>query len=343
MTILKDILKKKIDCKSIWFMRQAGRYLPEFREIRKKNPDFIKLCLNSELSSEITLQPINRFNLDAAIIFSDILIVPYSLGQNVKFIKKDGPELSNFNIEYFLDVTENQFLKILNPVYKSIEITRKKLDKKKSLIAFVGAPWTLLVYMLNIKKGIIKEVDIVKLRKEETVIDKILKRLINFLCIHIKNQIEAGADIVQIFDSWAGLIPAQDINKYCYVPNLKIVDFCKKENIANICFPRGLKEKYYEFNNIVRPNGINIDYEVDPDWAKNKLRNVVIQGGLDPKKLLISEEDMLEGATKYIRTFKDIPYIFNLGHGLLPETDPDRVTKLVEFYRNFDEHRSSQG
>ncbi len=343
MTILKDILKKKIDCKSIWFMRQAGRYLPEFREIRKKNPDFIKLCLNSELSSEITLQPINRFNLDAAIIFSDILIVPYSLGQNVKFIKKNGPELSNFNIEYFLDVTENQFLKLLNPVYKSIEITRKKLDKKKSLIAFVGAPWTLLVYMLNIKKGIIKEVDIVKLRKEETVIDKILKRLINFLCIHIKNQIEAGADIVQIFDSWAGLIPAQDINKYCYVPNLKIVDFCKKENIANICFPRGLKEKYYEFNNIVRPNGINIDYEVDPDWAKNKLRNVVIQGGLDPKKLLISEEDMLEGATKYIRTFKDIPYIFNLGHGLLPETDPDRVTKLVEFYRNFDEHRSSQG
>ena len=195
--------------------------------------------------------------------------------------------------------------------------------------------------MLNIKKGIIKEVDIVKLRKEKTVIDKILKRLINFLCIHIKNQIEAGADIVQIFDSWAGLIPAQDINKYCYVPNLKIVDFCKKENIANICFPRGLKEKYYEFNNIVRPNGINIDYEVDPDWARNKLRNVVIQGGLDPKKLLISEEDMLEGATKYIRTFKDIPYIFNLGHGLLPETDPDRVTKLVEFYRNFDERRSS--
>ncbi len=338
MTILKDILNKKKSCKSIWFMRQAGRYLPEFQEIRKKNPNFIELCLNSKLSSEITLHPINRFDLDAAIIFSDILIVPFSLGQNVKFIKKNGPELSNFNMEYFLDVTENQFSKILNPVYKSIEITRKKLDKKKSLISFVGAPWTLLVYMLNIKKGNIKEVDIVKLRKEKIIIDKILKKLINFLCIHIKNQIEAGADTVQIFDSWAGLIPAQDINKYCYVPNLKIVDFCKKENISNICFPRGIKEKYYEFNNIVKPNGINIDYEVDPDWARNKLRNVVIQGGLDPKKLLKSEEEMLEGATKYIQTFKDIPYIFNLGHGLLPETDPDRVKKLVEFYRNFDEH-----
>ncbi len=337
MTTLREILEKKSTGKSIWFMRQAGRYLPEFRDIRKKNPDFIKLCLNSELSSEITLHPIKRFNLDSAIIFSDILIVPYSLGQNVKFIKKSGPELSNFNIECFLDVTENQFLKTLSPVYKSIEITRKKLDKKKSLISFIGAPWTLLIYMLNIKKGNNKEIDILKLKKEKTTINKILKKIIIFLCAHIKNQIDAGADIVQIFDSWAGLVPIEDINEYCYIPNSKIVDFCKKEKIPNICFPRGIKEKYYKFNNVVKPDGINIDYEVDPDWARNNLRNVVIQGGLDPKKLLTSESEMLEGATKYIRAFKDIPYVFNLGHGLLPETDPDKVKRLVEFYRNFDE------
>ena len=337
MTILKEILEKKNICKSIWFMRQAGRYLPEFREIRKKNPDFIKLCLNSELSSKITLHPIKRFNLDSAIIFSDILIVPYSLGQNVKFIKESGPKLSNFNIECFLDVTENQFSKTLSPVYKSIEITRRKLDKKKSLISFIGAPWTLFIYMLNIKKENNKEVDITKLKKEKITINKILKKMITFLCVHIKNQIDAGADIVQIFDSWAGLVPVEDINEYCYVPNLKIVDFCKKKKIPNICFPRGIKEKYYKFNNIVKPDGINIDYEVDPDWARNNLRNVVIQGGLDPKKLLTSEGEMLEGATKYIRAFKGIPYIFNLGHGLLPETDPDRVKKLVEFYRNFNE------
>ena len=337
MTVLRKILKNKINCKSVWFMRQAGRYLPEFKEIRKKNPNFIKLCLNSELSSEITLQPIKRFDLDSAIIFSDILIVPYSLGQNVRFTKKNGPELSNFNIENFLDVTENQFLKTLDPVYKSIEATRGKLDKKKSLISFIGAPWTLLIYMLKIKKENNKEIDIINLKKEQNTISKILNKIISFLCIHIKSQIDAGADIVQIFDSWAGLIPTQDIKKYCYIPNLKIVDFCKKENIPNICFPRGIKEKYYEFNNIVRPDGINIDYEVDPEWARTKLRDVVIQGGLDPRKLLSSESEMLNGATKYIKTFKGNPYIFNLGHGLLPETDPDRVKKLVEFYRNFDE------
>ena len=337
MTILKEILKGKKVCKSVWFMRQAGRYLPEFREIREKNPNFIKLCLNSELSSEITLHPIKRFNLDSAIIFSDILMVPYALGQNVEFTKKNGPELSNFNIEYFLDVTKNQFSKTLSPVYKSIEITRKRLDKKKSLISFIGAPWTLLIYMLSIKRRNNKEVDVTKLKKEKTTIDKILKKMINFLCIHIKNQIDAGADIVQIFDSWAGLVPNKDINEYCYVPNLKIVEFCKKENIPNICFPRGIKEKYCEFNNVVKPDGINIDYEVDPNWARNNLRDVVIQGGLDPKTLITSESKMLDGATKYIRAFNGIPYIFNLGHGLLPETDPDRVKKLVEFYRNFDE------
>ena len=337
MTILREILKKGNTCKAVWFMRQAGRYLPEFREIRKKNPDFIKLCLNSELSSEITLHPIKRFDLDSAIIFSDILIIPYSLGQNVKFIKKNGPELSNFNIENFLDVTEDQFLKTLSPIYKSIEITRKKLDKKKSLISFIGAPWTLLIYMLNIKKGNNIVLDVKKLEKEKNTINKILKKLINFLCIHIKNQIDAGADIVQIFDSWAGLLPPQDINEYCYVPNLKIVDFCKKENIPNICFPKGIREKYHEFNNIVKPDGINIDYEVNPEWARNNLRDVVIQGGLDPKKLLATEREMFNGATKYIQAFKDIPYIFNLGHGLLPETDPDRVKKLVQFYRNFNE------
>ena len=153
MTNLKNILDNKISCKSVWFMRQAGRYLPEFRKIREKNKDFIKLCLNTDLSSEITLQPVIRFNLDSAIIFSDILMVPHALGQNVNFIKNQGPKLSNFNLEFFLNVNEKEFSKKLDPVYTAIHITRKKLEKKKSLIAFIGAPWTLLVYMLDIKNS----------------------------------------------------------------------------------------------------------------------------------------------------------------------------------------------
>ncbi len=333
-TLRKILVNKDNSCKSVWFMRQAGRYLPEFAEIRSKNQNFIDLCLNSELSSKITLQPIKRFNLDSAIIFSDILMVPYALGQDIKFIKDQGPELSRFNIEKFLDNSEKEFSQKLNPVYKAIEITRKSLDRDKSLIAFVGAPWTLLVYMLNIKKNK-NEMDFYKLNKKDIDINKILNKLIKFLCVHIQNQISAGADVIQIFDSWAGMIPHNNIKDYCFIPNTKIVDFCKREKIPNICFPKGIKEKYEDFNKMVKPNGINIDYDIDPLWTKNKLRGTIIQGGLDPKKLLKTEEEMLEGATKYIKAFKDIPYVFNLGHGLLPETDPDRVKKLIEFYRNY--------
>ena len=333
MNTLKNILvKKDKSCKSVWFMRQAGRYLPEFRKIRSQNQKFIELCLNSELSSEITLQPIKRFNLDSAIIFSDILMTPYALGQEVKFIKDQGPELSDFNEGRFLDKKEKEFSQKLNPVYKAIEKTRKNLNKDKSLIAFIGAPWTLLVYMMNIKKNK-NEIDFNKLNKKNININQILDKLIEFLCTLIQIQINAGADTIQIFDSWAGLLPQNIIKDYCFIPNAKIVEFCKKKSIPNICFPKGIKEKYENFNRIVKPDGINLDYEIDPLWAKNKLNNVVIQGGLNPKILLKSEKEMLEGATKYIQTFKDIPYIFNLGHGLLPETDPDRVKKLVEFYR----------
>ena len=333
-TLKKILIEKDKSCRSVWFMRQAGRYLPEFRKIRSQNKNFIELCLNSELSAEITLQPIHRFNIDSAIIFSDILITPYAMGQEVTFIENQGPKLSLFNINNFLDVNERVFSKKLKPVYKAIEIARKNLDKNKSLIAFIGAPWTLLVYMLDLKKSQ-NEIDLNQLNKNNIKLDLIFAKLIKFLCIHIKNQIEAGADVIQIFDSWAGLLPDNNIKNYCFIPNAKIVEFCKKEKIPNICFPRGIRDKYKAFNEMVKSDGINIDYEIDPKWAKNNLRDVVIQGGLDPKILLQTEKEMLEGATKYIETFKDIPYIFNLGHGLLPETDPDRVKKLIEFYRNF--------
>ena len=334
MSNLEKIISSKKTCKSVWFMRQAGRYLPEFREIRSKNENFINLCLNSELSSEITLQPIKRYDLDSAIIFSDILMTPYALGQQVNFIKDQGPHLSKFNFEKFLDINEKEFSQILNPVYKAIEITRKKLNKNKSLISFIGAPWTLLVYMIDIKNNNNK-LDLDKLNKLNLKIDKVLNKIVEFLCFHIQNQIESGANVVQIFDSWAGLIPEEYIKSYCYIPNLKIVEFCKRHKIPNICFPKGINEKYKDFNQFVKPDAISLDSEINPLWAKENLKNVVLQGGLNPNSLLKPEKKMLDDAKKYIQTFKDIPYVFNLGHGLLPETDPDRVGKLIKFYRNF--------
>ena len=334
MSNLKKILINKNICKSIWFMRQAGRYLPEFQEIRSKNQNFINLCLNSELSSKITLQPIERFDLDSAIIFSDILMIPYALGQKVNFIKNEGPKLDEFNLEMFLSNDEKSYSQRLNPIYKAIEITRKNLQKNKCLISFVGAPWTLLIYMLGIKKSK-SEIDLIKLKKFDSSINKIIKELVKYICIHIKNQINAGADVVQVFDSWAGLIPQNKIKDFCYIPNADIVKFCNKEKIPSICFPKGIGKNYEKFIKLVKPDGINIDSNIDPIWARNKLSNVVIQGGLDPNILLQSQKEIEEGATKYIQAFKDIPYIFNLGHGLLPETDPDKVNKLINFYRNF--------
>ncbi len=332
MSNLKNILINRKSCKSIWFMRQAGRYLPEFRKIRNKNSNFIKLCLNSELSSEISLQPIKRFDLDSAIIFSDILMVPYALGQNVSFVKDKGPKLSKFDPNIFFKNDESSFSKKLKPVYQAIKITRKKLRREKSLICFIGAPWTLLIYMFGIKKND-KEINSTVLKNKN--LNKVLEELIKYLCLHIKNQIEAGADVVQIFDSWAGLIPSNRIKDYCFIPNEKIVEFCRKEKIPNICFPKGIKEKYKEFNNIVRPDGINLDPEIDPLWAKENLKKVVLQGGMDPKILFKTDKEINDKATKYIQTFKDIPYIFNLGHGLLPNTDPDKVLSLINFYRNY--------
>ena len=334
MSNLKEILKNKKICKSVWFMRQAGRYLPEFREIRSQNQNFINLCLNSELSSEITLQPIKRFNLDSAIIFSDILMVPHALNQKVEFVKDKGPVLEVFNFKKFLDNDNISFTQKLHPVYKAIKKTREKLDREKSLIGFIGAPWTLLTYMLGAKDNK-KKVNYKKIKIKEFEVNLILDKLNDYLCTHIKNQIDAGADVIQVFDSWAGLVLPEDLPKYCYIPNSKIVNFCKEKKIPVMCFPKGLNKNYKEFNKLVKPDAISLDYEIDPVWAKQNLTDVVLQGGLNPKLLLSSEKEALNCAKKYLDTFKNLPYIFNLGHGLLPETDPDKVSKLIKFYREY--------
>jgi uroporphyrinogen decarboxylase len=323
------ILNKDPSCTPVWFMRQAGRYLPEFRKIRLKNKDFVKLCLNSDLSSEITLQPLKRFELDAAIIFSDILMIPYGLGQEVEFKKNEGPVLSNFNLKNFLSVNKDSFIEKLKPIYTAIRKTRKNLPKEKSLISFVGAPWTLAIYMLGLKKDK-NLIDLDKLKNKEHELKIIIDRLNEYLCIHLENQINAGADTIQIFDSWAGLIPNQDLQNYCYNPNKKLVDFCRKSKIPVICFPKGIKKNYLQFAETVRPDCLSLDYEIDPMWAKDNLKNFCLQGGMDPQILFKSEKDIFNEVDKFLNIFKETPYIFNLGHGLLPETNPEILKKVIE-------------
>ena len=329
--IQKCIVEKKGDLNPIWLMRQAGRYLPEFREIRSKNQDFIKLCLSENLASKITLQPIERFDFDAAIIFSDILMLPYGLNQKVEFEKNFGPRLGKLDIDELKNFDEEDFSSKLKSVYKAINITANKLNKdEKDLIGFVGAPWTILVYMINqiSPKKKLKE----NFFNDEFLINRLLSIIDKFLKIHIKNQVEAGASIIQIFDSWAGLLENK-IFEYIYMPTLSLVEYTKSLGVPVICFPRGIKD-YKNFCDIVKPSVVNIDYEVDPKEIVKQI-DIPIQGGLDPKILLTNKETLKNETKKYLEIFKTHPYIFNLGHGVLPNTSPDMVKYLVQIVRSF--------
>ena len=334
---MKDLLKNYIYKKEnsytpIWFMRQAGRYLPEFREIRKRNPDFIKLCLNTNLVNEITLQPLKRFDLDAAIIFSDILMIPFGLNQKVEFKKGIGPILGDLNLDSIINIDQTSFIKKLLPVYKGIEKVKNNL-KEKELIGFAGAPWTLLLYMLN--KGSPKNsFNFDEINKDKSLTEILLKKIEEMVCLHVDKQIEAGADIIQIFDSWAGLLPKKELSKFCYIPTLKIVEHIKSKNIPVICFPKGINENYVDFCEKVKPDCISIDYDVDPQWIREKLNSIPVQGGLDPKILLMDKNKIKEKTEYYLNTFKGYPYIFNLGHGVLPEIKPETIEYVINIVRN---------
>ena len=330
-TLRECINKKKTTYTPIWFMRQAGRYLPEFREIRKQNPDFIKLCLNPNLVNEITLQPLKRFDLDAAIIFSDILMIPYGLGQKVEFKKGIGPILQDINLDNIINTNPTNFIKKLSPVYKGMEKVKDNL-KQKELIGFTGAPWTLLLYMLN-KESPKNNFNFNKINNN-SLINPLLKKIEEMICLHVDKQIEAGANIIQIFDSWAGLLPKKELSKYCYIPISKIVKHIKSKNIPAICFPKGIGENYIDFCSIVKPDCISIDYEIDPKWIKEKLNGLPIQGGLDPKILLTDKEKIKKSTEYYLNIFKDYPYIFNLGHGVLPEIKPEIIEYIIQLVRN---------
>ena len=332
MSPIKNCIVNKDTSKNpIWLMRQAGRYLPEFREIRKENQDFIKLCLNSDLASEITLQPIKRFGFDGAVIFSDILMLPYGLGQKVEFKKDFGPKLGEINLDNIESLDEINFNKKVYKVYEAISKTSNDpIMNNKDMIGFVGAPWTILVYMINKsspKKGLLEE-----FYQDNFLITKLLVIIEKFLKLHIKNQVEAGAKVIQIFDSWAGLLEDK-IPEYIYNPTFNIVEYVRKLGVPVICFPRGIKD-YKNFCEIVKPDAVNIDYDVDPKKIVKEIK-IPVQGGLDPQILLTNKDTLKHEVEKYLNIFKDHPYIFNLGHGILPETKIEMVEDLINIVRNF--------
>ena len=332
-SLLKSLILKEKNL-PIWFMRQAGRYLPEYQIIRKKNENFINFCLNIKDATKVSLQPLERYNLDAAIVFSDILLILRAVGQNIDFKENVGPVLGNYNPEAFYNLSNKNFIKNLKNVYKIIKNIKKRLPKEKSLIGFAGAPWTLLVYMINRGSPRKNKKFLVNVKKEEIL--KILKRLENLIYIHCKEQIRAGADVIQLFDSWSGLIEKNNLKQFCINPNKNIVKKIKREfpNTGVVCFPKGINKNINVFIKEVRPDGVNLDYDVNLHDL-NLNNDVVFQGGLNPKFLLGSQQKMFKEAKRYLDFFKDRPYIFNLGHGILPQTKPENVKKLVEFVRGY--------
>ena len=259
-------------------------------------------------------------------------MLPYGLNQSVEFRKDFGPMLGEVDIKEMSKYDEIDFVEKIYPVYKAIKkVSSNNLTNNKNTIGFVGAPWTLLVYMINKqspKKSLIKD-----FFKDEFLINKILLILEKFLKIHIKNQIENGANIIQIFDSWAGLLDKKDIPNYIYSPTLNLVNYVKSLKVPVICFPREIKN-YKEYCEIVKPDAVSIDYNVDPKEICKNIK-IPVQGGLNPKILLTDKETLKKEANKYLNIFKDHPYIFNLGHGVLPETNPEMVEYLINTVKNF--------
>lgn len=324
--------KKSLEIPPIWIMRQAGRYLPEYRAIRSEVKDFLSLCYNPQLASEVTLQPIKRFDLDAAIIFSDILVIPHALGVEVNFVKNEGPKLGKFNLA---DLKISNIEKHLQPVFEAVSLTKSQLDKNKALIGFAGAPWTLACYMIEGggSKSFeeVRRFAIEKEKEFQVLIDILTESVIEYLSLKIK----AGADVVKLFDSWAGVLPPTELQKWVINPAKKIVEKLKEKHPQTpiIAFPRGIGNSYKNYASQVKADAIALDQTVDRNWAKENI-NGVLQGNLDNFLLAFGSKEKIEREVSAIlRDFSNAPFIFNLGHGILPETPIENVELLIKLIR----------
>jgi uroporphyrinogen decarboxylase len=320
----------------IWLMRQAGRYLPEYRALRAAAGSFLDLCFNPELASTVTLQPVERFDLDAAILFSDILVVPLALGRKVWFVESEGPRLDPID-EAGIDVLNGDGATArLEPVLETVRRVRARLDSKKTLIGFCGAPWTVATYMIA-GKGTPDQAPARRFALEKPIAFAVLiARLVDLSVDYLVAQLKAGADVVQIFDTWAGVLDEDGFDRWCVAPTAEIVRRVKAEvgGAKVIGFPRGAGAKLEGYATATGVDGVSIDWSVPLGYARDRLQPMVaVQGNLDPMVLMAGGE-ALDQAVRRIRAgLGDGRFIFNLGHGILPETPVDHVKWLVERVR----------
>ena len=322
----------------IWLMRQAGRYLPEYNVIRNKAGSFLDLCYKPEYASAATLQPISRFALDAAIIFADILLILQNFGMGIKFEEKIGPVLEKPLIEnpVLNVITEVEKSKLVN-VGEAINLTRNKLPREKSLIGFCGAPWTVMTYMINgrSKKDLSQSVK--WMEDNQSLANDIIDVLVDLSAAYLILQIQAGADIVKIFDSWAGVLNESQFNNWVIKPTSKIIakvkDVFPKTPI--IGFPKGAHKFYEKYALETGLNIIAVDSELDRDYVRNILqKKFIVQGNISPNILLRGGAELKKDIELNINKFRDQPFILGLGHGILKNTPPQHVLDLVQFVRS---------
>ncbi|RZO64594.1 MAG: uroporphyrinogen decarboxylase [Parvularculaceae bacterium] len=322
----------------LWFMRQAGRYLPEYRATRAEAGSFLDLCYDSEKAAEVTYQPIRRYDTDAAILFADILLIPDGLGQGVSFVQGEGPKLfPPLRAENFDDLSYEKFDETLSPIYETVRQLRAGLGNATALIGFAGAPWTVATYMIG--GGTQRDPSVLRryYYDDPSFVDRLISLLVEATAKYLIKQADAGADAIQLFDTWAGGLPEDLTRRLSLEPMARIAEMVRSAHpeIPFILFPKGVGPLAKEYAGLGICDGIGIDTGMPWDWARDNLSPLAcVQGGLDPLLVVAGGAPMHDAARRLKETFHGTPYIFNLGHGFVPETPPAHVAELVDTVRS---------
>ncbi|WP_339688529.1 uroporphyrinogen decarboxylase [uncultured Parasphingorhabdus sp.] len=333
--LLQTLLGKKTDQTPVWLMRQAGRYLPEYRELRAQKGGFLELCYDAESAAEVTLQPIKRFGFDGAILFSDILIVPHAMGQKLWFEKGEGPRLAPRLVDAALSSLEGA-PEHFEAIYATVRRVAERLDDKTTFMGFAGSPWTVATYMVHGQGSKDQGVTRRFAYKDEAAFSELINAIIENTVEYLLGQIEAGVDAVQLFDSWAGSLSPAQFEKWVIAPNAEIISRLKAvhPDLPIIGFPKGAGAKLVAYANETGASAIGLDETVDPVWAHANLPSEIpLQGNLDPLALIAGGEALEQSVRHILQVFEDRPHIFNLGHGILPDTPIEHVEKLLTLVR----------
>jgi len=337
MSHFLNVFKKKNTKIPIWFMRQAGRYLPGYMEIRSSVKNFLELCYDSKKASEVTLQPIRRFGFDAAILFADILILPHALGWDVSFKQGEGPILKKFESENDLAKISDNFSKRINNIYDTVSKVKSLLPKDVPLIGFAGSPWTVASYMLEGRGKQDFSVSKNFLYSDSKTAKKLIDIISDKTVEYLSGQINAGADVVQLFDSWSGMLNGAEYDDFVIKPTKKIISNLREKypNIPIIGFPRGSGYNYEKYIKHTGIDGVGVDQFVPLSEMKKWQKNILVQGNLDPVVLLGSKGNIELRVDEILSNLDNKNFIFNLGHGILPSTPAQNVEHLVNYVREY--------